>query len=233
MGSGVFWNCKVLSSVQLDCTIERLPNSIFAYCSSLTSFDVPECIKVIELGAFYRCTNLHTIILNKGLRTIENRAFEECTNLLSLNIPESIERIGDDYGSCFKDCKNLKDVIYDAREAVITGLPQGMNKLTIGPHVNKLPKNILYNNSVIEVLVITNNVRRIEKDCIANCQNLKEISIASKDIVIEEGWIRNCKSLRTIRIHVNAYEQILPLIPKEQKIKVKKIYDHQFLFFKW
>ena len=194
---------------------------------------MPECIKVIELGAFYRCTNLHTIILNKGLRTIENRAFEECTNLLSLNIPESIERIGDDYGSCFKDCKNLKDVIYDAREAVITGLPQGMNKLTIGPHVNKLPKNILYNNSVIEVLVITNNVRRIEKDCIANCQNLKEISIASKDIVIEEGWIRNCKCLRTIRIHVNAYEQILPLIPKEQKIKVKKIYDHQFLFFKW
>ena len=47
MGSGVFWNCKVLSSVQLDCTIERLPNSIFACCSSLTSFDVPECIKVI------------------------------------------------------------------------------------------------------------------------------------------------------------------------------------------
>ena len=233
MGSGVFWNCKVLSSVQLDCTIERLPNSVFAYCSSLTSFDVPECIKVIGLGAFYRCTNLHTIILNKGLKTIENRAFEECTNLLSLNIPESIERIGDDYGSCFKDCKNLKDVIYDAREAVITGLPQGMNKLTIGPHVNKLPKNILYNNSVIEVLVITNNVRRIEKGCIADCKNLKEISIASKDIVIEEGWIRNCKSLRTIRIHVNAYEQILPLIPKEQKIKVKKIYDHQFLFIKW
>ena len=233
MGSGVFWNCKVLSSVQLDCTIERLPNSIFACCSSLTSFDVPECIKVIELGAFYRCTNLHTIILNKGLKTIENRAFEECTNLLSLNIPESIERIGDDYGSCFKDCKNLKDVIYDAREAVITGLPQGMNKLTIGPHVNKLPKHILYNNSVIEVLVITNNVRRIEKDCIADCQNLKEISIASKDIVIEEDWIRNCKSLRTIRIHVNAYEQILPLMPKEQKIKLKKIYDHQFLFFKW
>lgn len=48
LGSGIFWNCKFLSSVQLDCIIERLPNSIFACCSSLTSFDVPECIKVIE-----------------------------------------------------------------------------------------------------------------------------------------------------------------------------------------
>lgn len=159
--------------------------------------------------------------------------FEKCTNLASLNIPESIEKIGNGYGYCFKDCKNLKDVIYDAREAEITGLPLSMNKLTIGPHVNKLPKNFLCKNPVIEVLIITNNVQRIEKGCIADCPNLKEISITSKDIVIEEGWIRNCKILQIIRIHVNAYEQILPLIPKEQKIKVKKIYDHQFLFFKW
>lgn len=232
LGCGIFSGCKFLSSVKLDCLIERLPDSFFAF-SSLTSFDVPECIKVIGVCAFYRCTSLQTINLNKGLKTIENRAFEECTNLVSLNIPESIVKIGDGSRYCFKECKNLKEIIYDAREAEITDLPQNMDILTIGPHVNKLPKNILYNNPVIEAFTITNNVQRIEKGCIVDCPNLKEISITSKDIVIEEGWIRNCKSLRTIRIHVNAYEQILPLIPKEQKIKLKKIYDHQFLFFKW
>lgn len=232
LGCGIFWGCKFLSSVKLDCLIERLPDSFFAF-SSLTSFDVPECIKVIGVCAFYRCTSLQTINLNKGLKTIENRAFEECTNLVSLNIPESIVKIGDGSCYCFKECKNLKEIIYDAREGEITDLPQNMDTLTIGPHVNKLPKNILYNNPVIEAFTITNNVQRIEKGCIVDCPNLKEISITSKDIVIEEGWIRNCKSLRTIRIHVNAYEQILPLIPKEQKIKLKKIYDHQFLFFKW
>ena len=233
MGYGIFWNCEVLSRVQLNCIIEKLPNSMFACCSSLTSFDVPGYIKVIELGAFYRCENLLEINLHKGLKVIENRAFEECTNLVSLNIPESIEKIGDNYGFCFKECKNLKNIFYDAREAEITGLPQGMNKSIIGLHVNKLPKNFLYNNSVIEVLIIPDNVQRIEKGCIENCPNLKEISVASKDILIEEGWIRNCKSLRTIRIHVNVYEHFLPLIPKEQKIKIKKIYDHRFLFFKW
>lgn len=232
LGCGIFWGCEFLSSVQLDCLIERLPNSFFAF-SSLTSFDVPKCIKVIGVCAFYSCRNLQTINLNKGLKTIGNRAFEKCTNLVSLNIPESIVKIGDGSRYCFKDCKNLKEIIYDAREAEITDLPQNMDILTIGPHVNKLPKNILYNNPVIEVFTITNNVQRIEKGCIVDCPNLKEISITSKDIVIEEGWIRNCKSLRTIRIHVNAYEQILHLIPKEQKIKLKKIYDHQFLFFKW
>ena len=235
LGCGIFSGCESLSSVKLDCLIERLPDSFFAF-SSLTSFDVPECIKVIGVCAFYSCKNLQTINLNKGLKTIENRAFNGCTNLVSLNIPESIVKIGDDSRycfKCFKECKNLKEIIYDAREAEITDLPQNMDILTIGPHVNKLPKNILYNNPVIEAFTITNNVQRIEKGCIVDCPNLKEISIISKDIVIEEGWIRNCKSLRTIRIHVNAYEQILPLIPKEQKIKLKKIYDHQFLFFKW
>ena len=232
LGCGIFSGCEFLSSVQLDCSIERLPDSFFAF-SSLTSFDVPECIKVIGVCAFYSCRNLQTINLNKGLKTIENRAFDGCTNLVSLNIPESIVKIGDGSRYCFKECKNLKEIVYDAREAEITDLPQNMDILTIGPHVNKLPKNFLCKNHVIEVLVITNNVKRIEKGCIADCPKLKEISITSKDIVIEEGWIRNCKILQIIRIHVNAYEQILPLIPKEQKIKVKRIYDHQFLFIKW
>ena len=51
--------------------------------------------------------------------------------------------------------------------------------------------------------------------------------------MIEEGWIRNCKNIRTIRIHINVHERIYPLMPKEQNIEGKKIYDHQFLFFKW
>lgn len=185
------------------------------------------------MGAFYQCANLLEINLNQGLRTIANRAFEGCTNLVSLNIPRSIEKIGDNKGYCFKNCRNLKEVCYDAREAEMTGLPQSITNLIIGIHVKTLPKYFLINNSVLDILVIPENVQRIEKDCIVNCSNLKEISIVSKDIVIEEGWIRNCKSLRTIRIHINAYEQLLPLIQEEQKIKIKKRYDHQILFFKW
>ena len=233
LGHALFWNCKYLTQVQINCKIEQLPSSIFACCSSLTSFNVPECIQVIGLEAFYRCTNLNEITFPQGLRVIEKRAFQECVNLVSINIPESIEKIGDEYEYIFKDCQNIKDVFYDAREAEITGLPHCMSNLTIGNHVKKLPKSFLIKNPVLETLIIPENVERIEKGCITDCSNLKEISILSKNIVIEEGWIRNCKNIRTIRIHVNVHERIYPLMPKEQNIKVKKIYDHQFLFFKW
>lgn len=233
LGDGLFWGCRNLKEIRIDCKIDKLPNSIFAYCSSLASFDVPQCIKTIETGAFYQCINLLEINLSSELRIVGNRAFEGCTNLVSLNIPESIESIGDNFGSCFKDCKNLKYFFYDAREAKMSGLPHSIQELVIGPHVKKLPKNFLANNSALETLVIPKNVQWIEKGCIEQCSNLREISIVSKDIVVEDGWIRNCKSLRTIKIHVKTYEQIRPLIPKEQNIKVKQIYDNHFWFFKW
>lgn len=220
-------NYSIINELLIDTRKKCVVKCLNRYIQKI---EIYEPIEEIGEYAFANCSVLQSVSLPKSMRRIGENAFRNCELLCSINLLDSIDTIS---ASAFKNCKNLKDVIYDAREAEITGLPQSMDKLTIGPHVNKLPKNILCNNPVIEVLVITNNVQRIEKECIVDCPNLKEISITSKNIMIEEGWIRNCKNLRTIRIHVNVYEQILPLIPKEQEIKIKKIYDHQFLFFKW
>ena len=207
LGVGIFRNCENLAKVQIDCKIERLPEYIFANCSSFTSFNVSESIKVIEYGAF-----------------------ENCSSLTSFNVSESIKVIK--FGA-FKNCYNIKDVSYNAREAKITNLPQCISNLTIGNHVKKLPKNFLSNNPILEKLIIPDNVQIIEEGCIVKCDNLKEIHIFSKDIIIEKTWIKNCNRLRTIKVHVNAYNQLTQLIPKGKKIKVKKIYGHQLLFFKW
>lgn len=232
LGEAVFWNCQKMIEVQLNCEIDRLPYAMFAYCSSLTTFNVPNNIKIIESKAFSDCKNLHEIILNKGLRIIGNCAFEECSNLTSLSIPESVEKIGDtEY--CFKGCNNLNEIYYDASKAELTGLPYYMTRLTIGPHVNTLPKNFLINNKVLESIVIPNNVQRVEKGCIVGCSTLKDISILSKDIILEEEWIRDCENLQIIRIPVDIYETLLPYLPHDKKLKIKKIYNHQFLFFKW
>ncbi len=236
LGNYLFWGCKKLKEVHILCEIETLPDHIFAYCSSLTTFIVPASVKVIGNDSFYHCTNLVELSLNQGLRIIENRAFEECINLTELIIPESIERIGDmnAYNNhCFMECKNLKEVIYEAIEAKMTGLPRYATNISIGDKVNTLPQNFLTYNSELEVLVIPKNVRQMEKGCIVNCKNLKEIIIESKEIAIADGWIKNCDNLLTIRIHVNMYEKLLPLIPQNKGINVIKIYDHHFLFFKW
>ena len=231
---GVFWGCKKLTNVQLNNNITILPNSTFAYCELLSSVIIPDSIEVLGCGAFYNCKNLHELTLNKGLRVIESRTFEGCENLVSLNISENVERIGDIYGiNCFKACNKLNEINYDAKEATLHCMHKNMFHLNIGNHVKILPCNLLSNNNTIESLVVPENVERIQKGCVVECKNLKEITILSHNITLEDGWLRKCEGLRTIRIQQDVYNQLLPLIPQNVNLKVKKIYKHQFLFFKW
>ena len=257
LGTNLFSNCKELREVHFNCTIEHLPSFLFFNCSSLTSFNTPKCIKSIGEGAFRNCENLlevsfnpilqriensafegcknlQIVKINNGLRSIGPRAFAGCTNLSSIKIPESIVKIGELGGDCFKDCFNLKTFLYEAIEAEITwtGLPNSATEILIGNTVKILPENFLFKSKLIS-LFIPDNVKCIKKGCISCCENLKEISIAANDIMIEEGWISGCTNLRTIKLHVNVYDKLLHSIPKENRIKVKKIYGHKMLFFRW
>lgn len=242
IGCGLFWDCQKLKEVTFDCDIDQLPHSTFAFCTSLISFTLPNGIKSIGAHAFEGCKNLLEINLDEQLRIIEFKAFERCTNLQSLRIPENVETIGNK-GYCFEDCKNLRTINYDAHDAHTTGMPNHITSLTIGNTVKKLHENFLINNAYLESVIIPENVTFIEKNCIVDCSRLKEITIHSKEIEIEMGWIRNCANLGTIRVHANMYEKFQSLISmdgnkncrsqKYKEIKIKKIYDHHFLFFKW
>lgn len=242
IGCGLFRDCQKLKEVTFDCDMDQLPHSTFGFCTSLISFTLPSGIKSIGACAFEGCKNLLEINLDAQLRIIESKAFERCANLQSLRIPENVEIIGNK-GYCFEDCKNLKTIIYDAHDAHITGMPNQIISLTIGNTVKKLHGNFLINNAYLESVTIPENVIYIEKNCIVDCSRLKKISIHSKEIEIETGWIRNCANLETIRVHANMYEKFKSLISmnenincrgqKYKEIKIKKIYDHNFLFFKW
>lgn len=262
LGDGLFSNCKELREVRLDCEIERLPAYMFFGCTSLSSFSVHKSIKTIGKGAFKNCKNLFELFFKQGLQHIEDsafagcenlrivnikyglrsigpKAFAGCTKLSSINFPESIEKIGEhrgDYssGDCFKECLNLRYYSYEATEAEIAmnGLPKAAINITIGNNVKTLPQYFLFESEITQIC-IPNNVRCLKKGCISYCNNLKEISIASKEIDIEEGWIRDCKNLNTVRLYPDVYDKLLPVLPKGNRIRVKKLYDHHFLFFKW
>lgn len=242
IGCGLFWGCQKLKEITFDCDIDHLPHSTFAFCTSLISFTLPSGIKSIGARAFEGCKNLLEINLDEQLRIIEFKAFAKCANLQSLRIPENVETIGNK-GYCFEDCKNLRSVIYEAHDAHITGMPNHITSLTIGNAVKKLHGNFLINNAYLESVTIPENVIYIEKNCIVDCSRLKEITIYSKEIEIEMGWIRDCVNLETVRVHANMYEKFQSLISidknkdcsdqKYKKIKIKKLYDHHFLFFKW
>lgn len=240
--NSTFSYCSSLISCTLPNGIKSIGASAFSFCTSLISYNLPNGIKSIEARAFEGCKNLLEINLNKQLRIIEFKVFERCTNLQALHIPKDVEIIGNK-GYCFGDCKNLQTLIYDAQDAHTTGIPNDIRDLTIGSTVKKLHKNFLTKNVYLESVIIPESVVYIERDCITDCWRLKEITIHSEEIELEEGWIRNCANLETIRVHANMYRKIQSLIPMDEnhkyrnpkfrEVKIKKIYNHRFLFFKW
>ena len=120
MGRGVFFRCKNLKEVSLP-YIEKLPESTFAFCTSLKSITIPDGCAEIDKYAFYKCTSLDTVVrgeLDKAntllwMHSICESAFEGCRNLKNIDLSKAyfIDE------AAFKDCKSLKSVnIYYAND---------------------------------------------------------------------------------------------------------------------
>lgn len=118
-----------------------LPDSVTEYSvhrTGITEFEVPAGVKVINKlpptlekisfrgapeeivrEAFIENTKIKTITLPDSIKSIGSYAFENCIALESINLPASLEWIGDDvggYGSrtgkaTFNGCSNLKEII--------------------------------------------------------------------------------------------------------------------------
>lgn len=97
IGDESFLNCDKLSSVTFpsDSKLEVIGERAFMQ-SKLSKIKIPSSLKKIEIGAFRGCDNLYSISFpsNGKLKEIEESAFSSCMSLLSIEIPASVEIIG-------------------------------------------------------------------------------------------------------------------------------------------
>lgn len=131
---GLRWN-NTLSSIKYI----SLPDSVTEFSeldeTSITEFEVPAGVKVVgmlpptlekisfrgtpeEIGEeAFKDTNIKTITLPDSIKGIRSKAFENCIALESINLPASLEWLGDEspsgYGGfgTFWKCSNLKEII--------------------------------------------------------------------------------------------------------------------------
>ncbi len=100
-----------LTSINIPVTATRIGDMAF-YGTNLTSVVIPPSVETIGAGAFHRCYSLQEVTFNSGLKRIENGnwkgAFMDCTSLKELNLPETLEYIGD---MAFVGCSNLETIL--------------------------------------------------------------------------------------------------------------------------
>lgn len=88
LGESIFENCKALTSVSFEdgSACKTINYGVFAYCSSLTTVELPANLQTIGQGSFYGCTALSQITIPATITRINKGAFQECSSLVSMTI---------------------------------------------------------------------------------------------------------------------------------------------------
>ena len=128
IGNYAFAGCENLKTINLPDGINEYPYGLFAY-SGLVEITIPDCVNEVGFDTFSQCKDLVNVNLSKRLTKIPNGMFSDCKNLKEIEIPSSINEIGEHAfrGSgleicvipdsvksigrfAFEDCRDLKSI---------------------------------------------------------------------------------------------------------------------------
>lgn len=94
IGKKAFEGCSNLKSINIPDGLEKIYQQAFSM-TALEKIIVPETVTDICDRAFSFCRNLSDVKLNEGLCQIGEYAFSECDSLISMELPLSIQIIGE------------------------------------------------------------------------------------------------------------------------------------------
>ena len=123
LGSGVFKNCKYLTTLIIARGVKSIGANIVAGCKRLEKLEVPfigadrdTAKKISYLGyyksltdivvtdattiaksAFKGCVNLEELTLNEGIKEIGDKVVDGCDMLVSVNVSKSLSKFKDKF----------------------------------------------------------------------------------------------------------------------------------------
>ena len=191
IGEEMFYQSK-LKTVVIPANATTIGNSAFEQCASLISIDIPANVETIGTAVFWGCSSLTTVTFEKEsqLKTIGGDyyygAFSDCTALTSIEIPASVETIGN---TAFSDCSSLATVTFE----------KGSRLKTIG-------NNAYYRCTSLTSIEIPASVETIEKKAFMHCSSLATVTFEKgsqlKTIAGDsyDGAFSDCTALTSIEI---------------------------------
>ena len=186
-----FYNSKNVEHLILPNTLITIGEEMF-YQSDLRSVVIPTNVTTVGYSAFKRCSSLTTVTFEKEsqLKTIGGDyyygAFSDCTALTSIEIPASVETIGN---TAFAFCSSLATVTFE----------KGSRLKTIG-------NNAYYRCTSLTSIEIPASVETIEKKAFMHCSSLATVTFEKgsqlKTIAGDsyDGAFSDCTALTSIEI---------------------------------
>lgn len=211
LGIGLFWACKNLMSVTLNCSISSIPPLTFGRCISLKNILIPRTVKGIGKKAFFCCTELESVSLSDNTVVIETEAF--CySGITHILLPQEIRRIGT---RAFYWCAKLQEVSVLGNIACIDNASNEPGTSTIESEAFCYCENL-------KSITIPHNIRELRTRSISKCKSLIELIILPTNVTLAKGWI-DCLNLKTIHVTKEMREIIKHDFSFFPKIKIKTL----------
>ena len=183
-----FLGCSSLKTVTFEKGTQLKTLDGFAGCTSLTTIEIPASVETIGGSAFEDCTSLQSVMFEKGtqLKTIEGgyqgrrSAFYNCTSLTKIEIPASVETIGN---NIFDGCTSLQTVTFE----------KGSKFKTIG-------SDVFSDCTSLTSIEIPASVEEIRGSAFFGCSSLKTVTFEKGSKLKTVAGFSHCTSLTTIEI---------------------------------
>jgi hypothetical protein len=180
-------------------TVTAIGDITFAFCSSLTSIELPSSLTKIGNYAFYECTSLASIELPSSLTKIGNYAFYKCFKLESIELPESVTSISD---AAFANCTSLACIKLPSS---VTAISNGAFEICTSLASIELPSSVTSIGAIafqyctsLASIELPESVISIDDRAFVGCTSLANIVLPSSLTTIGNYAFGLCESLRTV-----------------------------------
>ena len=180
IADSVFYYCTALTSVTLCNRLKSLPTRAFIGCSSLPSITIPNTVSSIGEYCFKDCTSLSEINIPGGVKRIERAAFSGDTALTSATLGNGVEYVGI---SAFTDCTSLVTINIPSSVREIGGTAfsgcTSLSSITIDNGVVGIYDYAFQNCSSLTNIVIPESTTYLGNQTFDGCTSLSSITLGS------------------------------------------------------
>ena len=193
--------CSTQTSYSIPNFVIAIGDSAFSRCRSLTSLTIPNSVTSIGSSAFSWCDSLISLTISNSVTSIGSSAFSWCKSLISLTIPNSVTFIGN---SSFAGCSRLTtltipDTVTSIGDSAFLSC-SSLTSLTIPDSVTTIGDSAFSGCSSLTTLTIPDSVTSIGDRAFSGCSSLTSLTIPDSVTSIGDGAFYDCSSLTWLTI---------------------------------